>query len=788
MKKNIILLTTLLYVTAYANAQDYNWTEQVITDRSENLQGFAIANDSTATMIGYGNIFVQSTDGGETWQNTGIFEKDDFDYQDISFAGKVGFAVAQTAYKVIDRPAGGSPDLYANSPLLKTSDGGETWELITVAQMGDGTDSTLHPSAPGNYSVKFTAVEVIDSHTVYVAAFWKDVNGAIHQNVLKSADGGANWIPLLPDNGNNYFSAIMNYNNNLYITGNKTLYKISITNNSVSNLYPIIDKDQDAKMYIWYPTVSGTELIFPTTSDSIWVTKDEGASFTAIPNIKKGYYVYKHDANNLVILSSSDDTKATSDGGTTWSSISTGEPLWNGAIIGDSLVALANKKIYKMATTDIASGIFKWKSQTITEMDGKLKGIATSGDTSYIAAFNGFILRSTDKSKTFTPMQLPQKSDIIYASVDLDLRALGQGADGAGIASTRRHKWADYTDGQEDVYMPGFLFSTRDNWASFTVLDDSKIGAKYNNVSANPNQEGCYGQDYYTVECLNDSTFFTFVQWYDTATTDEKTTYARVFKTCDSGQSWDTITSDLGKGFITSICAEDSTLFIGGGNILLKSTDGGTTCTSLLNKLEALNATTPYIQAIVKQKDTLYLPTTNDGVFVSYDNGESFAVIEGVSGANGFVALDKDSWMTLGRESKTLYSNNAGKHWENCSPGASIFSYGGLFNGNIIALAKSKIFKLPIAGLDYDTPASLAPKRVIDTANITLWQTNSMLNIEAQHTINTCKLYRMNGQLAASIAGRENNLQINTSNLKSGIYIVVINTENQISRQKIVLE
>ena len=786
MKKTILLLLTLSFAIFQAFAQSYNWEEQQITERNENIQGFAIANDSTATLIGYGNIMQQTTDGGETWNNLGIFETDDFDYQDISFYGQTGFAVAMTGYKMIDRPAGGSPDLYANSPLLKTTDGGDSWELISVENMGDGSDCSIHPSAPGNYSVKFSCVEIINDTTVYLGAYWKDANSKAHQTVLKSCDTGATWKVLLPDNGNNTFNAIIAYNENIYITGNKTLYKVSIATDYITNLYPIIDEGEDDKMFIWHPSICGNELIFPTSADSIRVTNDEGATFTTIPNIKKGYYVYKKDSN-IVVCCSTDDTKTSSDGGANWTLNSAGTSLWKGEVIGDSLVALANKATYSMSTDDIANGVFNWTKNTVTDISGNLKGICASNNSIYITGYSNILLRSTDGAQSFSAMTIPSESDIIYASVDLDTKGLSQGKGKAGLASTRRHKLADYpSSGPDDIYVPAFLFATVDNWATFTVLDDSKIGEKYDTAYANPYAEGCYGQDFFEVACIDDSTYLTFVQWYDTASTDDLQTYGRVFKSCDAGESWDTITSDLAKGFVTTICADENDIYIGGGNILLHSNDGGTTMHNLIEKLEDLGATKPYIQDIVKKGDTLYIPTTSDSIFISYDNGTSFSVIPNISGASGLVALDHDSWMTIGSDSKTRYTNNGGAAWENCTPGPTLYSSGGIFNGHIIGLTKSKIYKLPIADLAYKTSSALE-KAPVSSSHITLWQDESSLNIQAEQAIVNLKIYSINGQLQYQERSNNNTLTINTSHLSKGIYLLNINTANQSYSEKIII-
>lgn len=776
MKKITLLFASLVCGISSNYALDYNWEEQVITSKAELLQGITVSDDNTATIIGYGNVMKQSKDGGSTWNSTGIFEKDDFDYQDISFVGNNGFAVAMTGYTIVDRPNGGYADLMANSPLLKTTDAGATWELITVKKMGAGSDSTIHPSAAGNHTVKFTAVEMIDANTVYIGVYWKDINNKVHQNALKSADGGATWTALLPDNGNNGITSILAYNGNVYITGKETLYKVNNTTNAVTNLYPVVDKDSDDAMYFWNITECNGELIFPSTLDSIRVTADEGVTFKAIPNVKGSNYAYK-DGNNIVLCGSGANTKASADGGATWTAISAGEPLWNAEVVGDSLIALGKSNIYTMATADIANGTFAWKKKNISNISAMLKGIATDGTNTYIAGWSGQLLKSTDNGQTFTQMTIPSESDIIYASVDMELKSISQGKDGNAIMSTRRQKLAKI--GTLDVYTSGFLFTTTDNWATFNVLNEKNVGAQYSEKSKNPNAAGCFGQDYFTSACVDANTYYTFVQWFDTtgiADYKDKETYGRVFKTTDAGATWTAITEDLGNLFIYDIKVENDTVYIAGNKTLLKSTDGGATFENKSDKLTATGATDPFLWDIAIDANMLYLPTTNDGILISNDYGKTFTAHTGVSGANTFIALDNNSWMTLGSVAKCYYTNDAGAKWEGCYPGAVVFG-STILNNNIVALCKSKIYKLDIETLDANTATSIDENDAADS-NIKVWQANEMLNVEATEVITMVNIYNVNGQLVKQSAANANNAQVEVSTLTNGIYIVNVITEN----------
>lgn len=769
-------------------AQTFNWEEQIITDRNETIQGFAPAEDGSATIIGFGNIFSRTTDGGESWQDAGIFTGlDAFDYQDISFSGTTGYAVAMTKFKVIDHPAGASHDLYANSPLLKTEDGGISWSLISLETMGSGTDSTLNASALGNSFVKYTSVEAISADTAYVGIYWKDVNSAVHQNVFKTIDGGESWEAILPDNGSKSISYMTVHKSHIYIAGSKTLFKVNTTTDAVTNLHPIIDEGEDDGMYFWDMSVYGDELIIPTTGDGIFVTDDEGASFSIIPNTTKAYAFYKHDANNMIALAGKNDTKATNDGGQTWTSISAGESLWNYAVIGDSIVALAKKEIYTMALSDIANGQFEWTSKPITDINGNIKAIDTVGDTVYVTGYADLFLRSTDGAQTFTEVTLPSKSDLVYNGVDIEMIGLAQGKGKSGIASTRRHKLVDYpSSGPADIYRSGFIFKTEENWATYSVVDNTLIGDKYgDNATINPNATGCYGQDFGTVECIDDTTFYTFVQWYDTLGTESKIIRGAVYKTIDGGISWDTIITNLDAKYVYGIDFKSNSGYIYGSKICLQIDKNDGTITDLYTKLTDLGAKTPSISEVTELGDHLYIMTTAKGAYISSDNGETFATINDIAGATGFVILDDNSWMTLGSSSKTRYSNDAGTTWTNCYPGSTTFSYGGIYNGDIIALCKSKIYKQSIADLDI-TASSLDNTKAQATINLS--QTGQELQLTADHAITDCIVYSITGQVMHKSTPNSEDYSINTSSFANGIYIIFAKSNGVNNSYKVIID
>jgi hypothetical protein len=210
-------------------------------------------------------------------------------------------------------------------------------------------------------------------------------------------------------------------------------------------------------------------------------------------------------------------------------------------------------------------------------------------------------------------------------------------------------------------------------------------------------------------------------------------------------------------------------LIIGGNNTLLLSLDGGSSFNDLSNKLTYTDKYPPYLQNIISNEDTLYIPTTNDGVFVSYDNGVTFSKINGLTGASGLVYIDSDSWMTYGSSSKCKYTNNAGTNWEGCYPGSTVFG-AEIYSNNIITLCKSKIFKQDMGDLDSDVSAIAE----IDSRNssIAISQNSSEIMITAEQSISRCTIYSITGQIIYSTMPQANTYSLSTANYTDGIYII----------------
>ncbi len=766
-----------------ANSQTFEWTFQTVSE-GNNIQMVKKTEDGTAIIAGFGNTLVKSIDGGTTWTDLGVLTNADyFDYQDISIKNSVGYAVAMSSFKVVDRVEN---DIVADCSVLKTTDWGQTWSLVPLNMMGTGNFDSLNISLPGNNNRKFTAVECINDDVAYVAASWNNVAGNKHSNVFKTIDGGVTWMQILTDKEGDVINSIEQFNGHIYIAGNKMLYKVSILSNTVFDLYPIVDNGSDDAMYFWnISTYNNSELIFPTTTDSIRITANEGASFYTVPGISGANVVYKHDDTTYVVGGTTTKTKGTFNNGTTWIDCSVGESIWNGGVYGDSLIALAKNDIYKMALVDIEAGNFAWAKTDISLSENMIKGMDISGGDLFLVGFSDFFASSENGGITFQSVILPPKSDMVNAGVDIDFRGLGVGADSASIITSRKYKLQDNATA-DDVFLPGVIFTTTNNWETYTVVDDTKIGAKYGSkTDVNPYAEHCSGQDYFAAECINDTVFYVYVQWSDTSAAVEEI-HGRVFKTTDNGMSWDTITSNLKNLYVTTVTFIGDNGFIAGNNVLLKTINGGESVTDLLPLLANIADNNIYINDVnMVSSDTVFVSTTSDGVFVTYNGGATFQLIPGTTGANGTYVFDKNSWLTMGTSARTYYTNNYGVDWDYCYPGTTIYGNGIVIGDTLIAPAKSGVWKLYVPSLDIGVYTNdLAANK---QSNIIVYQNETVVSVVSTSEIYKCELISITGVLVNSTGVNALEHNIETAYNIPGVYIVRVFTAKGIESQKIVI-
>lgn len=99
----------------------------------------------------------------------------------------VGYAGRKSL--LVDNPTGGEEDVFASGVLLKTADGGESWQQIDLSKVGEGIDPALNPSLPGCITLNPYSVLAISETDALFFLHWYDVLSGVrkaHSAVFKT--------------------------------------------------------------------------------------------------------------------------------------------------------------------------------------------------------------------------------------------------------------------------------------------------------------------------------------------------------------------------------------------------------------------------------------------------------------------------------------------------------------------------------------------------------------------------------------------------------------------------
>lgn len=793
LRKIIICLVILLLLPVYSFTQTpnpvFNWKEQIISPEN-NLQGMTVNKDGSATLVGYERTFKKSIDKGLTWKNVDIL-KPDFDFMDLSIKGNIGYIVSARTV-IVDKPNSGENDVKAYGNILKSTDGGETWTALSLANFGQGDDTGLNPMAPGCFDVDFQAIGCVNDTVALTYSRWFELGSGtkiIHSAILKTIDGGITWKAISSDLAGSVITSISVLGNEIFMGGNQLLFKGSVADDVLIDLYPILDEGSDDKMFISsINSYNNTELCITTLADGIFTSTDKGSSYSKINGITGANDFLKFNDKVWIEIGGTSTSKATIDGGANWTSCFPGKTCWEfGGILNDSIYALSIGIVYKMAVTDLESGNYKWKSTTIHGTENLQKMHVFDEHKAIIIGYANGFLTTSDKGVNWTDKTLPEY--LIYGA-DYDFSSLSQGEDGASYASTRRMKLIDYPSSSNisDEYLSGMIVSSTDNWETWNILDNTKIGANDPiDNSKNPFAPGCYSLDNYALECVDASTVYLYADWNDTISTPEKVTaHSRIFKTTDGGQSWNTISGDFGSTFIFDISFKGETGYIAGNKILMKTVDGGTSFKDLYPIITIGTDSSLVVYKIkMFSANELYVITTTDGIFYSGNGGESFSKIKNISGANDLVLVDNNSFMTVGNSSKTNFTNNGGQTWDDCYPGSTIWAAGEVLNDSLYVLCKSSVYKIAVSDLDIKTSV----RNLTRTNEIKVLYGKSELKlVSSDKIINRCFVYNLEGKLITITEPHAIECRFTFSSFKPGIYIIAAETEGQRFTQKVVFK
>jgi len=781
----LTLIAGFITVSLYAQTSKpiIKWKAQEIS-KDNNLQSMATYDDNSAIIAGLGRTIKKSDDKGLSWKDVGLLNPK-YNFNDMSINGNVGFIVGRRT-TLVDNPDGGEADVSINGVLLKTIDGGLTWTVLNTSTIGEGTNTGLNPNAKGCYALDPFSILTISDTKALVFVYWYDISTGIrktHSAVFKTVDGGAKWKAITKDLEGAYINTMKMQGTDIYIGGNKILYKASTENDELTDIFPAFSSVGGSTAFVNEIRFFNNEIYVQAVAATA-VSTNGGTSFTKINALTGGNDILKLDNNVIISIGSTTKSKATTDGGTTWNDCkipATGFEI--AGLMNDSLITFCNETIYKMAVADLKAATYKWKAQTVTGASGNLQKMHIADASNALIIGNGQLARkSSNKGITWAPVTLPY---LFVSGGDYDFRSLSSSGN-AGYLSSRRSLMIDYASG-EDYYLSGLIYKTSDAWKTWTLLNNKNVGKDTpTDASKYPTMTGCYGMDNYTIECVSAQTAYLYAGWSDTVSVPKTVTkHSRVFKTLDGGDSWTAITSDFSSSIVMAIKFSGETGYIGGNKILLKTTDGGKTFTDLYPKIKSLTTGDPVVSSIAMlSAEEVYFPSSNNqGIFVTKDGGSTFTKLTGVTGGLDFAILDKNSLMTIGTTASTKFTNDGGTTWIDSNAGVALYAAGKVLNDSLYVLAKSNAYKIAVSDLDIKT--SVNPLLSYENT-IKIYYNNSDLELVSENEdIDRCFVYQVNGSLIMITEPKSKSCKFTYDEFTPGVYIIAASAGGKRMVQKV---
>jgi photosystem II stability/assembly factor-like uncharacterized protein len=777
LMKKFTLLVLMIFTTTVMAQTTFNWVAESISP-GNNLQQMHLYTDNTAVITGNGGAFSKYNPTSDTWSPVKITTPV-YDFTSLSIKNGSGLLSSRRG-KMVDNPSGGNEDLYANGLLLKTTDNGATWTNFDLSPLANISSETLNPMSAGSIATDNFAVEYIDENNILLYCGWYDYRTGTKTSrgaVFATTNGGTSWTPITGDLESAVITTIKSASTYSVFGGLNQFYK-NITGQTESiNLYPalVIGAANDQTIYVNDVTfVDDNTFYVSTVSNGVLKTTDGGASFTQTTGVgattgAADFYV--HNSNVMVILGTSSQSKLTINGGTNWTACNPGATIYEiGGVFNGFLYGLANGKVYKLSVENLEAGVSSWILVEMSTGNNLQQMHIVDNTTAFITGYGQTMKRSTDGGLTWNDVDCPDP--ILPLAEELDFNALGVSGN-LSIAAARRFKLIDYptTSTYTDLTVDGILFTSTDNWATWNVLDIRKIGELTStDASLNPTLAACYGADPYSLAITNSTTYYVWINWYETTSETTKSTHSRIFKTTNSGGTWVSISDNFGTNFITDInFMNENYGIITGNNVLLKTTNGGTDFTNLLPTILIGTDGSMFINGVtIIDENEFYVYTSTDGVFKTTNGGADFTKFPTLSGTNDFAKLNNSTYIALGTSTKSYYSNTGGASWENCYPGSSIWEIGEVMNGKLYALANGNVYKIPIAEIasgvginEFDKPSDISIRYYAESIEL----------VSAQADIDQCILYNVTGKIIATYTPKSTLCRIETGSLPNGIYI-----------------
>ncbi|MDD5571278.1 MAG: T9SS type A sorting domain-containing protein [Bacteroidales bacterium] len=271
---------------------------------------------------------------------------------------------------------------------------------------------------------------------------------------------------------------------------------------------------------------------------------------------------------------------------------------------------------------------------------------------------------------------------------------------------------------------------------------------------------------------------------------------SRILKTTNGGVSWDTVYKSAGTGWLSYFYFPDrkNGYATVSESRVLKTTDGGNNWTLLNNLTGSLWMSGVYFF----NKDTGFVGGGNFGsgggsIFKTTDGGSNWQTQPNTYGTAVMLFTATDIGYAIGANAtwtlkKIIKTTNGGADWA-CDTVLSSGMNGITFpNANIgFAVGDSgKIFKYTNPSVGISNESSISKMTVVYPN-----PANDIVTLNIHNSNNgrlEIKIYDITGTLVKSETLKQNQQQINVSDLSNGIYMVSIKSKDFMENQKLIIQ
>lgn len=368
--------------------------------------------------------------------------------------------------------------------------------------------------------------------------------------------------------------------------------------------------------------------------------------------------------------------------------------------------------------------------------------LATIGNTLIAGTDKGGVFKSSDQGLTWTSLpphnNLTQTQTWSMAVIDTFIFC-GQRGNGILKGSVNGSSWAVCNNGLtnkvlQDVLSKGDTLLTATYGGGIFISTD-----RANSWSKFDNNAGMNDGKIFSLT-NNSSYYFT-----GTAGTDTYPDTGVIYRHPVNGNRWDSINHGLGRNGvhlegIFSMDANDQLAFAGTDDIgIFRSTDNGSNWT-MVHK-------TADVHSIKIVGNHVFYGTSYSGVYVSHDGG------------------------------LTWQDNNSGLVYNGQTLAYLVKDFA-VMGGYIYAATDMGVFKQPLPGADVTELATLEPE-------ILYFRDQKEIRVSGLESGDLVSVYNVTGQQMLQAKGELQELTLLTSELRSGIYLVVVQQKAGVRSQKL---